>query len=101
MKTSMYRPMTRPRSPGSTESWTEAFAVAWNARFVKPMPTSSDRKTAKSGAAAEAAWRSPNTAAEITMTWRGERVAAPASSAPATEPIARTMLNRPYVLALP
>ena len=46
MKASMYRPMTRPRSSGSTASWTEAFAMDWNARLRNPMATSSVRKTA-------------------------------------------------------
>ncbi len=35
MKASMYRPMTRPRSSGSTASCTAAFAMDWNARLSK------------------------------------------------------------------
>ena len=55
MKTSMYRPMTRPRSSGSTESCTDALAIAWQTRLTKPMPTSSTIKTARPGASAAAA----------------------------------------------
>src|SRR6516164_8845052 len=101
MKTSMYSPITRPRSSGSTASWTDAFAVAWNARFTKPMAASKGRKTARSGASAAAACESPNTAAEAAMTRGLGWAPAAARSAPAADPIASTMLNRPYVLASP
>ena len=101
MKASMYRPMTRPRSSGLTASWTEAFAMDWNARLRNPMATSSVRKTASPGASAAAAWASPNAAAQITSTRRLGCAAAPASRAPDAEPIARAMLNSPYVPALP
>jgi DNA-binding NarL/FixJ family response regulator len=68
MKTSMYSPMTRPRSAGSVASWTDAFAMAWNMRLTKPRPASSARNTARSGAIAAAVSRSPNAAAASTMT---------------------------------
>lgn len=67
MNTSMYRPMMRPRSRGSTDNCTEALAMAWNARLAKPMPTSRARNTTMSGAMAAPAWRSPNAAAATTM----------------------------------
>ncbi len=54
-----------------------------------------------SGAIAAAAWTSPNPAAARTRARRFGRAAAPATSAPAAEPIASAMLNRPYVPALP
>jgi hypothetical protein len=66
MKASMYRPMTRPRSSGSTASWTEAFAMDWNTRLAKPIAPSRARNTAMSGAIAADAWKSPKAAAEST-----------------------------------
>jgi hypothetical protein len=101
MKASMYSPITRPRRSGSTASWTDALAMAWKARLTKPMAASGSRNTAMSGATAAATCSSPNTAADATMTRVRGRAAAPASRAPAAEPIASTMLNRPYMLAPP
>ena len=101
MNTSMYRPITRPRSPGSAASWTYAFAIDWNARLTRPMAMSSTRNTAMSGAPAPAASKSPNAPAVSASVPSRERAPAPASSAPAADPIASMMLNRPYVLASP
>ena len=95
MKTSMYRPITRPRSAGSTASWTDALAMDWNATLVRPIAASSARNTPMPGATAAAAWNSPNAAAESIRTRRLGWVVAPASSAPAPDPIAIMMLNRP------
>ena len=95
MKTSMYSPITRPRSSGSTASWTEAFAMDWNARLTKPMAASSTRKAAMSGVIAAAASRRPNAAAEAAMTRALGCAAAPARKAPDADPTARTMLNKP------
>lgn len=95
MKTSMYRPMTRPRSSGSTESCTDALAIAWQTRLTKPMPTSSTIKTPRSGASAAATCRMPNTAAQPTIARVLGRVPAPANTAPAAEPRPSTMLNSP------
>jgi len=94
-KASMYSPITRPRHSGSMASCTDAFAMAWNARLTKPMAASGTTNTAISGAAAAATWSSPNSAAEATMYLIRGRAAAPASSAPAADPIASTTLNRP------
>jgi hypothetical protein len=65
------------------------------------MPASSGRNRARSGAIAAATWSSPNAAADATRTRGLGRAQAPASNAPAADPIARTTLNKPYVPALP
>jgi hypothetical protein len=101
MKASMYRPMTRPRSSGSTASWTEALAMDWNTRLTKPIAASRARNTAMSGAIAADASNSPKAAAESTRIRRLGWALAPASSAPEADPIASTILNSPYVPALP
>lgn len=75
--------------------------MAWKTRLTKPMAASSGRKAARSGAIAAVTWSSPNAAAESTRTRGRGRAYAPASSAPAADPIARTKLNRPYRLASP
>jgi hypothetical protein len=49
MKTSMYSPITRPRSRGSTASWTDAFAMAWNTRLTRPMAAITGRKAGSPG----------------------------------------------------
>jgi hypothetical protein len=100
-KTSMYSPITRPRSSVSTESCTKAFAVACTTRLVKPIALSRTRNTAIPGAIAALICSSPNTTAHSAMTRGFGRRPDPASSAPATDPIASTMLNSPYVLASP
>ncbi len=75
--------------------------MAWNMRLTKPMAAIAARKASIPGITAATTWRRPNPAAAATMTRDPGRLAAPASSAPADEPTARTMLNRPYVLAAP
>jgi hypothetical protein len=100
-KTSMYSPITRPRSSASTASCTNAFAVACTTRLVKPMAPSRMRNTAMPGAIAAPTSSSPNAAAHSVMTRSLGRSLAPATSAPVADPIARTILNRPYVLASP
>lgn len=95
MNASMYSPITRPRSRGSTASWTDAFAMDWNARLARPMPPSRMRNTARSGATAADIWRRPNAAAESTSRRGLGWAAAPANSAPVADPMARAMLNRP------
>ena len=101
MNASMYSPITRPRIRESVASWTDAFAMDWNARLARPRAPSRTRNTARSGARAAATWRRPNAAAESASMPGLGRAAAPADSAPAADPMARAMLNRPYVLALP
>jgi len=101
MKASMYSPITRPRSRESTATCTDALAMDWNARLVKPMAASRARNTAWSGARAAVVCRRPKAAADATIVRGPGRAAAPANSAPVADPMARAMLNRPYVLALP
>lgn len=94
-KTSMYRPITRPRTAGSTQDWTDAFAIAWNARLATPTTISSTRNTAMPGASAAAAWARPKAAAVPSSTRIPGRRTVVATSAPPTEPTAMTMLNSP------
>jgi hypothetical protein len=73
----------------------------WNTRLTKPMAAITGRKDGRSGMTAAAACRRPKVAAIATSTRCRGRGPVAASSAPAHDPIARMMLNRPYMLAVP
>lgn len=87
--------MTRPRCSGSTDSWTQALAIAWKARLTRPIAASRGRKAGSPGAIAAVTCRSPNRPDAAMMTRSRGRAPAAASSAPAADPVAMTMLNRP------
>jgi len=92
---SMYSPMTRPRTAGSTHICTDEFAIAWKARFPAPITTRRTRKNPSPGASAATAWLSPKTAVIMISNRSRTWPRLPAIRAPVTDPAATVTVNSP------
>ncbi len=99
MKTIMNSAMTRPRMAGSVAIWTEVFAVTLIVRPKTPIGTMSSANSQKDGTSAATTSRTPKARAATTSSRMRAVPRRAASSAPATEPTAISVLKRLYAPA--
>lgn len=101
VNTIMNRAITRPRISGSVAIWTLALAVTLTVSPNIPIGTSSAANSQNPGAKAVTTSSTENSSAAATSSRSRELPRRAASSAPAREPAAISVLKSPYVPASP